>query len=188
VPKYQSYSVIFHAMIGYLHESLEQYDTALRHYAQGSLVSQMRIMNCMVQEYLSHTNRTHLIGNSRGSSSRNSTSPMRADSVKSISNLLSKAAGLGSPSSPASPASYSSSGDEVQDFLAYCRGISPLVGMQGYRLMLELVYRGLVAQLEIAMDRGAAASHLSKELELGSFRTFPGSHRNVGAGQQKAPG
>jgi hypothetical protein len=45
-----------------------------------------------------------------------------------------------------------------------------------------------VAQLEIAMDRGAAASHLSKELELGSFRTFPGSHRNVGAGQQKAPG
>jgi hypothetical protein len=99
---------------------------------------------------------------------------MRADSVKSKSNFLSKAAGL------RSPASYSSSRDEVQDFLAYCRGISPL--------MLELVYRGLVAQLEIAMDRGAAASHLSKELELGCFRTFPGSHRNVGAGQQKAPG
>ena len=28
--------------------------------------------------------------------------------------------------------------------------------------------------------------HVNKELELGSFRTFPGSHRNVGAAQQSS--
>jgi hypothetical protein len=72
---------------------------------------------------------------------------------------------------------------QVQQFLEGAKAISPLVGMQAYRLMLELIYRDLLCQLDSVSDQGPSGQ-LHKDLELGSFRTFPGSHRNVGTAHQ----
>jgi len=69
------------------------------------------------------------------------------------------------------------------EFIAWAKGISPLIAKQAYRFVLELIYRELVVQLE--MEDDTQRMNMNRELELGSFRTFPGSHRNVGAAQQK---
>jgi hypothetical protein len=84
-------------------------------------------------------------------------------------------------------ASYKRSADSsappVNQFLDAAKALSPLVGMQAYRLVLELIYRDLVNQLDGVAEKDPNGQ-LHKDLELGSFRTFPGSHRNVGTAHQ----
>jgi hypothetical protein len=55
---------------------------------------------------------------------------------------------------------------------------------QAYRLVLELIYRDLVCQLDCVAQDKDHNGQLHKDLELGSFRTFPGSHRNVSMAHQ----
>jgi len=67
-------------------------------------------------------------------------------------------------------------------FVQWAEQLSPLIGKQAYRLVIELMYRDLAAH----PDLDSEAHGWNRDLELGSFRTFPGSHRNVGAAQLKS--
>ena len=148
--------------------------TALEHYAKGSLIEQRRLMSCLVEQFLGHIDKLQLVSTqSEPSSPSNGTyvpNPMAA-----LTNLL------------ATDKRHSeSSGTPVIQFLEASKGISPLIGMQAYRLVLELIYRDLACQLDAVVEKEANGHQLHKDLELGSFRTFPGSHRNVGAAHQSS--
>ena len=177
--EYAPYSAIRQVLIGHLYEILGQTGAALDCYAKGCLVDQRRLMSCIVQQFLvcidkvpipsadSAANTPH-----RGAPSIPPTSPMH---MKTLASRL----------TPSSNVPFAdSSKPAVCQFLTAANAISPLIGLQAYRLVLELIYRDLVLQLECVIDK--ENTHLSKELELGSFRTFPGSHRNVGGAQQKS--
>jgi hypothetical protein len=51
--QYAPYGVIRTALMGYLHESMQNCGTALEHYARGGcLIEQRRLMFCLVQQFL----------------------------------------------------------------------------------------------------------------------------------------
>ena len=166
-------------LIGYLHETLGQCAPALECYANGCLVEQMRLMYCLVQEFLLRIDKLPPSSSSSSGSRSEPGSPMMPHAFKAVNTLLGR-----THSGDSHGSSSSSSAPPVGQFLEAAKAYGPLVAMQAYRLVLELIYRDLVGQLECVVDK--ESSHLSKELELGSFRTFPGSHRNVGAAQQKS--
>lgn len=172
--EYAPFIVVRQLLMGYLHEILGQSGMALDCYAKGSLVEQRRLMFCLVQQFLAHIGKLQLLtAQSEPSSPHGTSSPLLPNPMRALSSLL---------------ANYKSSSEAttapVCQFLEASKAISPLVGMQAYRLVLELMYRDLVGQLDCLLD--ASSSHITKELELGSFRTFPGSHRNVGSAHQSS--
>jgi hypothetical protein len=58
-------------------------------------------------------------------------------------------------------------------FLICANEISPIVGLQAYKLLIELYYRNLIPQLNNLVGN---LTVLDNSLQLGSFRSFPGSH------------
>lgn len=169
---YAPFIVVRQVLIGYLHEILNQSGLALECYSKGCLIEQRRLMYCLVQQFLAHTGKLQLLtAQSEPSSPSTNGHAALPNPMRALSNLLTTYKQNSETSTP-----------PVCQFLEASKAISPLVGMQAYRLVLELIYRDLVNQLECVLD----ASHLTKELELGSFRTFPGSHRNVGSAHQSS--
>jgi len=74
----------------------------------------------------------------------------------------------------------------VNDFIEWSSRISSLMGKYAYRLILELMYTNLLTALDQNNSSADEISGMNAELELGSFRTFSGSHRNVGVANRKA--
>lgn len=147
----------------------------------GCLVEQRRLMFCLIQQFLVHIDKLKMLStmsepsspslhNNNNSNHSNLSLPNPMNALASLLNTYKHNTEAATP--------------PVCTFLETCRAISPLVGMHAYRLVLELLYTDLVHQLETYFNKDA--SHVNKELELGSFRTFPGSHRNVGAAQQSS--
>ena len=165
--------VIRNVLMGYLHESLGQSGSALEFYARGVLIEQRRLMFCLVQQFLAHIGKLQLIKAQSEPSSPSLAGMPVPNPMAALSHIL---------------ASYKQTGKSkvppVNQFLEAANAIAPLVGLQAYRLVLELIYRDLVGQLDAVVDQKDAHAQLNKELELGSFRTFPGSHRNVGKAHQ----
>jgi hypothetical protein len=58
-------------------------------------------------------------------------------------------------------------------FIGRALGVSPVLGLHAYRLVIEMYYRELLVKL------GVDHFNMDKFLALGSFRTYPGSHWNV---------
>jgi len=196
--EYAPYACIRHTLIGYLYETLDSSVLAIQHYSKGCLIEQRRLMHCIIQQFLVHIDKLRLlvvsepsspaiggggvystVGGSLGSGSGSTSSGNGHNS----SGILSSMSALSSIL-----ATYKHHTDThtppVVHFLDTLKQISPLVGMHAYRLVLELLYKDLVHQLGAYLDKDSV--HVNKELELGSFRTFPGSHRNVGAAQQSS--
>ncbi len=60
-------------------------------------------------------------------------------------------------------------------FISWAHELSPVLGLQAYRLIVEVLYRELLVKL------GVDHYNMDKFLALGSFRTYPGSHYNAAA-------
>lgn len=58
-------------------------------------------------------------------------------------------------------------------FIAWALDINLVLGLQAYRLVIEVLYRELLVKL------GVDNFNMDKFLALGSFRTYPGSHWNA---------
>ncbi len=58
-------------------------------------------------------------------------------------------------------------------FVGRALGVSPVLGLHAYRLVIEIYYRELLVKL------GVDHFNMDKFLALGSFRTYPGSHWNA---------
>ena len=74
----------------------------------------------------------------------------------------------------------------ANDFIEWGNRISALMGKYAYRLILELIYTNLLTALDQNNSSTDEISGMNAELELGSFRTFSGSHRSVGVANRKA--
>ena len=74
----------------------------------------------------------------------------------------------------------------ANDFIEWGSRISALMGKYAYRLILELIYTNLLTALDQNNSSTDEISGMNAELELGSFRTFSGSHRSVGVANRKA--
>jgi len=74
----------------------------------------------------------------------------------------------------------------ANDFIEWGCRISALMGKYAYRLILELIYTNLLTALDQNNSFTDEISGMNAELELGSFRTFSGSHRSVGVANRKA--
>lgn len=163
--------------MGYLHESLHNSSTALEFYARGgSLIEQRRLMSCLVHQFLGHIDKQALMRTQSEPSSPGQVASAAAQAphpMHALNHLLN--------SYVRQPGTAHLS--PVHHFLETSKAVSPLVGMQAYRLVLELIYRDLVCQLDAVADKDHNGQ-LHKDLELGSFRTFPGSHRNVSTAHQ----
>ena len=60
-------------------------------------------------------------------------------------------------------------------FITWAHELSPVLGLQAYRLIVEVLYRELLVKLNVD------SYNVDKHLTLGSFRTYPGSHYNATA-------
>lgn len=180
--QYAPYGVIRTALMGFLHESLNNCGAALEQYARGgALVDQRRLMFCLVQQFLTHTDKLQFMKTQSEPSS-----PATAGGGgphQHMPNPLFALNHLLASYKRQSEHAGANSVPPVMQFLEGAKTISPLVGMQAYRLMLELIYRDLLCQLDLVAAKDPNGQ-LHKDLELGSFRTFPGSHRNVGTAHQ----
>lgn len=62
--------------------------------------------------------------------------------------------------------------DELK-FISWAYDVNPVLGLQAYRLIIEVLYREQLVKLNVDNF------NMDKFLALGSFRTYPGSHWNT---------
>ena len=134
------------------------------HYAKAKcLVSRNRLMRCLVQElllvvaeYRVSTNNSNSNSNSNSNNNNNSSSNnSRDDGVVS-----------GSNSSKSNADDFG--GYDFCSFLKWANSISSVVGLQAYRMLVEIKYRQLLCLLEVQ------SSEVDRALMLGSFRHLSG--------------
>ena len=138
--------------MGHVLQSLGQFGAALKNYATGCLIEQHQLMHCIVQQLLAYLDRP------------TAACLVNKDSKSTLTDSETDPNSLNND--PTTPA--------VCRFLSDMNALSPIFGLQAYRLVLELIYRGLLS--EYATIANTDPTHLGKELKLGSFRTFSGAH------------
>jgi len=161
--EYAPYACIRNALIGYLYETLDSSSLAIQHYSKGCLIEQKRLMHCIIQQFLVHIDKLKLLVNSEPSSPAVGGGGVYSTVYNGSGHGSS---GLLNPMSALSNilATYKHHTDTatppVVHFLDTLKQISPLVGMHAYRLVLELLYRDLVLQLESHLDKDSV--HINK--------------------------
>lgn len=140
---------VMKVLLGALHHILGQHRDAILNYSAGCLVQQRRVMECVVQE-LKTFQEMHAEQLSQPPSPQRRQQPSQLNTSSS--------------QQQASNAEFR--------FLLWVYDLSPVLGLQVYRLLTELLYRKLQAQLHVEI---LAAD---KSLTLTSFRSFPGSQQS----------
>jgi hypothetical protein len=120
----ESIGPIFHTLLGHLYTALGDTERAVESYANGrDLISQRKHMQCVARKFVLSADLSAARARSR--SIRQSVRAKVA--AKSESQYLSH---------------------ELSSFLAWGYGCSPIVGLQAYRLVTELMHRKLAKEIE----------------------------------------
>jgi hypothetical protein len=141
----------------------------LVYYSKGSLVEQPRLMHCLVQQLLMALDGSDPLCESPTPPAPRAESHDTNDQATStpLERLLGSHTSTTAEMTP----------DPVLRFLEKAAATSTLVGLQAKRLVVELHYRNLMAQLCALTGKPSDQQHQS--LALGSFRTISGSVSNV---------